>query len=83
MNANTNNPTNITLTPAEYMRMLETNMEQSAEIVRLRKSLQEEYNYAENLLKECDRLTNECKRLEAELDDLKKARAEVQGSTEE
>lgn len=66
MKANTNNPTNITLTAEQYQEMLEVNMEQSREILRLRKSLGEEYRYAETLIAECNRLNDEVKRLKAE-----------------
>ena len=57
MNANTNNPNNtITLTVEKYHAMLETNMEQSLEISRLKRTLQAEYDYAEALLEEIKQL---------------------------
>jgi cell shape-determining protein MreC len=70
---------NINLTPVEYMRILETNLDQSMEIARLRKALSEEYAYAESILGECDRLGKEVARLETELNTLKSAPVAAEG----
>ena len=64
----TNTPKNTVNVPVDrYQAILETNLEQSIEITRLKRSLQEGYDYTEGLLKEIDQLYTEVKRLEEAL----------------
>lgn len=56
----TNTPKNTVDVPVDrYQAILETNLEQSIEITRLKNALQTEYAYAEGLLKEINQLNRD------------------------